>query len=400
MLSQTDTPIDSAIRFFSNFGRFASYFVPTDTGLEKSIIDATDQLRKFFKTEGIHDYGKQAKGTEEKILYPIKIVTPRGIIETQMSFYRPRTKNGDPRFWIYNSRSASWSLPNFVRSGNLLAFFVVDGKLYLLNMSDSHLLKDATRDGSMLASLLRSETDFLDPIARELLEKMQILRNKGFIKSLKSGDTGIGFTLESLLGIKANSNKNPDYKGIELKSSRSKKSRSNLFAKTPDWNLSPYRALDIVNRFGYLDREGRRAYRNTLQVKPNSQGLFLFVPVDQQSVEGRALLNNVDALLTIWPISTLEDSLRLKHRRTFWVEAKSQKDVDGSEEFQFDAITYTKDPLIANFAPLVSTGHITCDFLMRQKPSGKIKDHGYLFKMKPRDLDLLFPIGRRYSLAS
>ena len=43
---------------------------------------------------------------------------------------------------------------------------------------------------------------------------------KGFIKTMRPGDTGVGFTLETLLGIEANSNKAPDYKGIELKSSR------------------------------------------------------------------------------------------------------------------------------------------------------------------------------------
>ncbi len=400
MLSQSDMPIDHAIRFFSGFGRSASYFVPTETGLQKSIIDATESLRYFFKAEGIHDYGAQVKGTEGKVLYPINIITPQGLLETQISFYRPKTKDGDPRFWIYGARSSGWGLPRFVRPGNLLAFFIVEGKLYLLNMSDIDLVKDVSRDGSLLAAILGRETDYLDPIALELLEKMRVLRGRGYIQSQRTGDTGVGFTLETLLGIKANARKTPDYKGIELKSGRSKKNRATLFSKAPDWKLSPYSAADIVNRFGYFDENGRRSLYNTLQIKPNSQGLFLFVPVDEQSIEGRALSNADDALVTVWPLSSLENSLRLKHRRTFWVEAKSQVNNQGFEEFRYDAITYTKDPLVANFAPLVSTGHITCDFLMHEKPNGKIRDHGYLFKMKPNDLDLLFPVGRRFSLAS
>ena len=54
-----------------------------------------------------------------------------------------------------------------------------------------------------------------------------------FIKSVGIGDKAIGETLESTLGIKPNASKRPDYKGIELKASRSSKNRSNLFSKTP-----------------------------------------------------------------------------------------------------------------------------------------------------------------------
>lgn len=399
MLIQADTPIEEAIRFFAGFGRFASYFVPTETGLRKSIIDATGSMRDFFKSEKIHDYDLQATGPLGKVKFPLMVVTTQGLFETQMSIYRPQTKEGDPRFWILEARSSGWSLPRFAKSGNLLAFFIVEGKLYLLNMSDIEFLKDAYRVGSPLASILSEARDYLDPIAQELLEKMRELRSRGFIQSLRPGDTGIGFTLETLLGIPANSSKTPDYKGIELKSGRVRETRANLFSKTPDWKKSPYSTRDIVERYGYVDADGVRACRNTLNHKPNSQGLYLFVPMDEQFLEGRARVKDFEELLTIWPISALKNSLRVKHQRTFWVKAKSQLNMDGFEEFRYDTITYTKEPLIENFAPLVSTGHITCDFTMHELPSGRIRDHGFLFKMKKTDLKLLFPVGREFSLA-
>jgi len=302
MLSQSDTPIDQAIRFFSGYGRSASYFVPTETGLGKAIVDATDSLRNFFQAELIHDYAKQSQGNEGKELHPINIITPQGPLETQISFYRPKTKKGDPRFWIYGDKSTGWSLPTFVKPRNLLALFVIEGKLYLLNMSDVDLIRDASRSGSVLGALLGKDTDYLDPVAFELLEKMRTLRARGFIPSMKAGDTGVGFTLETLLGIKANAKKTPDFKGIELKSGRSKKNRATLFSKTPDWKISPFSAMDIVNRFGYVDPLGRRSYYNTLKDHPNSQGLYLFVPAEEQSIEGRALSNMKDELVTVWPL--------------------------------------------------------------------------------------------------
>jgi len=52
------------------------------------------------------------------------------------------------------------------------------------------------------------------------LSKLQIISAKGFVDSLRSGDTGVGMTLETLLGIEANSNRAPDYFGIEIKAKR------------------------------------------------------------------------------------------------------------------------------------------------------------------------------------
>ena len=49
------------------------------------------------------------------------------------------------------------------------------------------------------------------------LDKIKSINNEGWIKSLRRGDTGVGYTLETKLGIKANSKKKPDYKGIEIK---------------------------------------------------------------------------------------------------------------------------------------------------------------------------------------
>ena len=42
----------------------------------------------------------------------------------------------------------------------------------------------------------------------------------GFIQTMRPGDTGIGYTFESLLGIPANSATTPDFKGIEIKTKR------------------------------------------------------------------------------------------------------------------------------------------------------------------------------------
>ena len=71
-------------------------------------------------------------------------------------------------------------------------------------------------------------------IVRELKE----LFHKGYVQSLRSSDTSIGYTLETLLKIKENNSGEPDidYNGlpIELKTQREKAiSIVTLMTKTP-----------------------------------------------------------------------------------------------------------------------------------------------------------------------
>jgi hypothetical protein len=162
--------------------------------------------------------------------------------------------------------------------------------------------------------------------------------------------------------------------------------------------LSPLNAKQIVSRFGYIDDNGRNSYYNTLSNRPNSQGLYLSIPANERFIEARASEPSDDSLVALWPLDELETAISLKHKRTFWVNVASNTSVSGREEFRYESVTYTAEPLVSNFAPLVSSGHITCDFLMHQKPEGGVRDHGYLFKMKPKDLDLLFPSGKSFSL--
>ena len=74
---------------------------PTETGLKKSIMDATGSVRSFLSSQNIHDYKQQKQGPNNKILIPTIIHTGFQTIKSKSSLYRPITKNGDPRIWFY-----------------------------------------------------------------------------------------------------------------------------------------------------------------------------------------------------------------------------------------------------------------------------------------------------------
>ena len=46
--------------------------------------------------------------------------------------------------------------------------------------------------------------------------------SRGFVVSLRTGDTGIGYTFETLVGVEENNDKTADFKGIEIKCKQTK----------------------------------------------------------------------------------------------------------------------------------------------------------------------------------
>ena len=64
-------------------------------------MDATQDFREFLASENMHMFDEQKQGTENKKLIETILISKNQVYETQTSFYRPQTKDGDPRLWIY-----------------------------------------------------------------------------------------------------------------------------------------------------------------------------------------------------------------------------------------------------------------------------------------------------------
>lgn len=77
------------------------------------------------------------------------------------------------------------------------------------------------------------------------LKKFREIKERGFVQTMRKGPTGIGYTLETLLGIKENNDAHPDVDGAELKAHRTKgNSMITLFTfNNKVWKMPP---LDAV----------------------------------------------------------------------------------------------------------------------------------------------------------
>ena len=84
-------------------------------------------------------------------------------------------------------------------------------------------------------------------------EIFQIIKNKGWVKSISNSDGSVGITFESLLGRKENNSVLPDYNGIELKCSTSNSFHPiTLFSINFD-GPAKYETQRLANMYGKPD---------------------------------------------------------------------------------------------------------------------------------------------------
>ena len=378
----------------------------TATGLKKSILDATTPMRTYFKENKVHDYALQNKGQDNKVIIKTYILTEYKEIETQTSLYRPETKDGDPRLWIYRLKETT-------EADDIHAIIApTPTSLFVINLTKVDIVKCCE------SSLVNPIQDLISVfyhssnlISNELLAILRSYENQWIDTDLRA-DTAIGRQVEALLGIDMNASKLPDYKGIELKSFRSQRPsiKKNLFCKVPDWELSHLKSgAEIVDKYGYMSG-GIKSYRNTLYCKaPNSQNLRLnmnypddLLEIEEDKIIGENQFKKI-ADVAVWRLQTLHECLLTKHHETFWIEVDTRIGDQGQEQFMFNKIEHTRNPIVSQFDILLEQSMITVDLLLGRPKvdleTGKPKKGGdaVSFKIKKSAAGLLFPDSTIYT---
>lgn len=365
---------------------------PTSTGLEKSIMDATGSVRSYLKDKKIHDFALQSQGQDSKIQIASFFIQDKSLVNSIASLYRPNTKKGDPRIWFKGL--TSYSSPN-----DILGILAFDSVLYVINITKLDLHALIQEDGSNpLKEIVNTINNNSNEVSLELLGMLNKIAARGPIPAMLQADTAVGRTLETLLGIDINSSRNPDYKGIELKSFRTKrKNRKTLFAQVPDWSISKFKSSEeILQEFGYQRGEDFKLYCTVSALDRNPQGLILKVDSVARQLLENSSNPNVNDFAT-WSLDFLHQRLVKKHNETFWIAADSVF-IDGKEHFQYRKVEHTKKPIVSQFDLLLEQGIITLDHLIKRTASGSVSEKGPLFKIKPDLVGLLFPPSRIYQL--
>jgi len=224
---------------------------------------------------------------------------------------------------------------------------------------------------------------------QDFLQKLKAIKEKGYIKTHRVGDTGIGKTLEDLIGIEENNIPGPNGSMIELKSARKNaKSMLTLFTKSPE----PKSANSVLlKRYGYLSRKGGGEKElhttvNALEYNTLKGKTGFKIEISHNRIE---LVSESKEVLGYWDKDTLKERFTTKIPRLLYVKADSRgRGLD--EEFWFNEAWLLSGFDFENFLKLLKEGRILVDIRIGQYPDGRPHDHGTGLRVHPEKLELCF----------
>jgi hypothetical protein len=223
---------------------------------------------------------------------------------------------------------------------------------------------------------------------RKLKERLKKIQTIGFVKTHRAHDTGVGKTLEDLLGIKENNLCFPDIGDVELKAKRiDSGSMLTVVTKSPE-PKGINKAL--FKKYKYLDKEGKYNLHSTVYGSRKNPQSFRVVFEDRKVV-----LKNKFKIGAYWPISIFDDVLKAKSNKVLLVfaETKGERKTK-NEKFHFIEAYLISNLNINKFKSAIESDKLKIDIRIGVYRSGKNKgkyhDHGTGFRINKRDFLHLF----------
>lgn len=238
----------------------------------------------------------------------------------------------------------------------------------------------------------------------DFVNRINEIKKMGYVESHRRGDTGIGKTLEDLLGISENNIAGPDFEVYELKSGRKDSSSMlTLFTKAP---LPKGANKNLLESFGYRQRKVSRDYKQLSltgekidessipieekelhvtvdSIKPNSVGLMLEIKGD------RLYIANDKGVEAYYDNKTLREAFEKKYHKLIYVLADNRKR-KGKDQFWFNEANLLDGFGFKRFSKLVKEGLLKVDIRIGHYPDGRPHDHGTGFRILPKYLPQCF----------
>lgn len=230
---------------------------------------------------------------------------------------------------------------------------------------------------------------------QSFLEKLDPITERGFIRTLRPGDTGIGYTLETLLEIEENNSPRGDFMGMEIKAYRDTETefddtdKMNLFLKEPEW-IDRLTATARLKDYGYQDDNGRQAWYLSVTSRENDAGLKLKVSEERDAV---SLIRHGHTIGT-WTAEVLSERLLEKHSQSVFIAAATRGE-GTDEEFWYRTVTWCRDPSVGRLLELIENGDVIVELRMHLRPDESVRNHGTAFRVRKHKLRHLFAVQQR-----
>ena len=246
-------------------------------------------------------------------------------------------------------------------------------------------------------------------------QKFKEIKKQGWIKTHKYGNTGVGKTLEDLLGIAENNIQGPDFGIYELKAQRETTTSSlSLFTSSP----KPRGAIKkLVDKYGYYSDEMPDPTKKILYM-PLSTQKYTKIPhsskslkieykniyIDNQNKSHKDVIiikSNIGNEDAYWEINNLTTKISKKfNEQIVYVKAKS-KGQDKNEEFKYTEAYLLKGITSKGVIDMIKDGKIDIEIRYGQydnpnsKNYKKSHDHGTAFRITNANKYILFSNNER-----
>ncbi len=225
---------------------------------------------------------------------------------------------------------------------------------------------------------------------KTLKKKLKKIKQQGFIRTHRAGDTGIGKTLEDELGIPENNIALPDFGVMELKSQRiNTQSMMTLFTKSPEGITNK----EMREKFGYKDKEFPKikCLRQTIiGDKRNAMGFHCKF----SRRAGKMFIKKDGVKIGFYSLSFLEEKAIEKIGDGLILVLADTKKKKGQEFFH-----YKEAYLLQDIDPVKFIKYLKYDIRLGIYRTGSKKgqphDHGSAFRLPQKSIPRLFRVKKK-----
>ena len=235
-----------------------------------------------------------------------------------------------------------------------------------------------------------------------LKNKFTCIKNLGWVKSLRKGPTGVGYTFEKLLGKEEDFYPIPDFGNIEIKAHRKSSNYSiTLFNATPDGE-NFFEIKRIYNKYGHYsssDKKNKVLKNCAISNKLSNVGIWYKFSLFVSDFDKKVFLCGFDKnnilidMHSFWSYEYLEERVLGKIKYLAFISADN-KTVGGVEYYRYTDLQFYKLKSFSKFIDLVKKGKIIVtfkiDIFKNGNRTGQIHDHGTGFNINSDDLSLLY----------
>jgi len=238
----------------------------------------------------------------------------------------------------------------------------------------------------------------------EFKKRFLEIKSKGFVRSRRHHNTGIGKTFEDLLGVDENNIPTTDFLGMEIKTQRAfTSSYITLTTKSPDYpeGANAY----LRDTYGYPDTKFPSVlilhtsfFNNNFNSLRGLWGFKLDVDEGEKKIFIRVknlMTNIIEDLDVYYTFSTLDRIIEEKLKKVVFITARTQSTSEG-EKFHFTKAILLTGFTLDKFINLIRNDNIMYDIRIGAYKSGRNigrpHDHGSGFRIKKDNLHLGFNI--------